>query len=193
MNSKRVLNKFNEVYIKLIMESSIDNETIKTVGDEFYTITFIYQDGFPYSDKGDEIMDKFSSSELDEMKLKDGSVLTFDGRLPDRTEFDNFFKNYGGTCVEGPANLSENGEYEYQYEFSKISKNKLYEMMLKIAQPDYDEYNILELLSNHRNDAEEIQSRAAASPDDMINALYDIYNNEGDDIDQEYIIEFEKL
>jgi hypothetical protein len=189
------MNKFNEIYKKIIMEMNQINDrtTLESENDEFYTITFIYQDGFPYSDESWEIMDEFSSSDLDEMKLKDGSILTFNGRLPNGTSFDKFFKEYGGKCIEGPAGLSEYGEYQYKYEFPKISKNKLYEMMMSNAQPEYDEGNNLELLTNFRNDAKELQSRAAASPDGMIKALQDVYNNEGDNIDQEYIIKFEKL
>lgn len=127
------------------------------------------------------------------MKLEDGSVLTFNGRLPEGTEFDKFFKQYGGKCIGGPATFSEGGEYEYQYEFSRISKDKLYEMMMTEAQPDWDDLNIFKLLSNHRQDAEEIQKFASEFPDNMIEALFKIYNNEGDDVMQDYIIKFEEI
>ena len=193
------MDKFTETYLKIIAEAnemnqvgSLDNEQEKdpSKANSFF-ISFIYQDAWPYTgEEPDKAWDELSEKNLDEMKLEDGSILTFNGRLPEGTDFDEFFKQFNGECVDGPATFTEGGEYEYKYEFDGISKDDLYKLMTTVIQPKYDGVTVFERLSNHRIDANEIQKRAKQSPEDMVKALMDVYKNNGDNAIQDYILDF---
>jgi len=159
---KHTMNKFNEVYAKIIMEMNGEfPEGTVLGGDKKYNMTLLFtvvEDDIPYDDYTEEELDN-EKYLIDMKKAGDEFFAKFGGKRT--TDEDNDVAYY----LQEPDNACI---YAWPYEFNGLTKDQIFELM-NLNPPYQEEYSLIELAEQYCE--ADLDDEPFENPDEMIEYL----------------------